>query len=221
MKWSNQMVTEESQCVTDEAARDEAGWLAQALAGDPEAFGNICRLHEGPLLRQAFALGCSTAAAEDLVEETLVEAWKSLRRYNGTCRLSTWLCAILLNRNRNHLRRQRWLWFVGSDDRTLEGVAATDVAPDATAAANDEAALLRKCIAALPARQQQVIFLRFYADDSLEGIAAVTRCSVGTVKSRLFHALEKLRHMKALQRTPQATLPGPCPTVPANHLVLI
>ena len=50
----------------------------------------------------------------------------------------------------------------------------------------------------LPAKHQQVIHLRFYVDDSLEGIAAALDCSVGTVKSRLFHALDKLRGMNAL-----------------------
>jgi len=58
---------------------------------------------------------------------------------------------------------------------------------------------VRACIQTLPAKHQQVIYLRFYADDSLEGIAAVLGCSVGTVKSRLFHALEKLRAMNALK----------------------
>jgi len=50
----------------------------------------------------------------------------------------------------------------------------------------------------LPAKQQQVIYLRFYVDHSLGGIAAALGCSVGTVKSRLFHALEKLRAMNVL-----------------------
>jgi RNA polymerase sigma-70 factor (ECF subfamily) len=50
----------------------------------------------------------------------------------------------------------------------------------------------------LPTKHQQVIYLRFYVDNSLEGIAAALGCSVGTVKSRLFHALDKLRGMNAL-----------------------
>lgn len=57
---------------------------------------------------------------------------------------------------------------------------------------------MRACIQALPAKQQQVIYLRFYADDSLEGIAAALGCSVGTIKSRLFHALNRLRGMNTL-----------------------
>ena len=60
-----------------------------------------------------------------------------------------------------------------------------------------------RCIQTLPARHQQVIYLRFYVDNSLESIAAALGCSVGTVKSRLFHALEKLRKMNALN--PQMT----------------
>jgi RNA polymerase sigma-70 factor (ECF subfamily) len=60
-------------------------------------------------------------------------------------------------------------------------------------------ALVRRCVAALPARHQRVVYLRFYVEDSLQGIAAALGCSVGTVKSRLFHALGKLRAMKALK----------------------
>ena len=56
-----------------------------------------------------------------------------------------------------------------------------------------------RCIQALPAKHQQVIHLRFYAGDSLAGIAAALGCSVGTVKSRLFNALDKLRGMNALR----------------------
>ncbi len=57
---------------------------------------------------------------------------------------------------------------------------------------------MRRCIGALPAKHQQVIHLRFYVDESLEGIAEALGCSVGTVKSRLFHAMEKLRAMNAM-----------------------
>jgi RNA polymerase sigma-70 factor (ECF subfamily) len=78
--------------------------LDQARAGDAEAFGEICRVHGTRLLRQAVALCGNLTLAEDLAQDTLVEAWKCLRRYNGRCQFFTWLCAILLNRYRNVLR---------------------------------------------------------------------------------------------------------------------
>jgi RNA polymerase sigma-70 factor, ECF subfamily len=180
--------------------------LAQALAGDAEAFGELCRDHEARLVRQAMTLCGDPALAEELAQDTLVEAWRCLRRYNGRCQFFTWLCAILLNRYRNTVRRKRPLLFSafaahGSEEApsALAELPAAGALPDEAAQRQDEAALLRKCVAALPPKHQEVIHLRFYVDDSLESIGAALGCSVGTVKSRLFHALDKLRAMNALR----------------------
>ena len=189
-----------------ETARPEAsGLLEQARAGDAEAFGEVCRMYETRLLRQAMALCGQASLAEDLAQDTLVEAWKCLRRYNGKCQFFTWLCAILLNRYRNTVRERHPLPFSAfreQDRHELKDgfgrLADPDSLPDEAAQRRERAALVRSCIEALPAKQQQVIHLRFYVDDSLGGIAAALGCSVGTVKSRLFHALDKLRGMNAL-----------------------
>ena len=189
-----------------EVARPEAGSLLdQARAGDAEAFGEVCRVYETRLLRQAMALCGQASLTEDLAQDTLVEAWKCLRRYNGQCQFFIWLCAILLNRFRNTVRQRRpvpFSAFPEHDQHELEDsfgqLADPDSLPDEAAQRRERAAEVRKCIEALPAKQQQVIYLRFYVDDSLGGIAAALGCSVGTVKSRLFHALERLRGMNVL-----------------------
>jgi RNA polymerase sigma factor (sigma-70 family) len=111
----------------------------------------------------------------------------------------------MLNRYRNTLREKRPLPFSVFRDHDRREVEDSfgrlhdpDSLPDEAAQRCERAALVRSCIEALPAKQQQVIHLRFYVDNSLRGIAAALGCSVGTVKSRLFHALEKLRGMNAL-----------------------
>ena len=191
----------------ESAIPDSRSLLEQAQAGDIEAFGEVCRTYEKRLFRQAFALCGNAALAEDLAQDTLVEAWKSLRRYNGRCQFFTWLCAILLNRYRNSVREKRPLSFsslaASADGDFLRGVdqmANDDPLPDQTASAREEAAWLRRCIETLPPKHQEIILLRFYVDDSLEGIAAALGCSLGTVKSRLFNALNKLRAMKIMGR---------------------
>ena len=180
--------------------------LTQARGGDAEAFGEVCGAYDTRLLRQAMALCGNAALAEDLAQDTLVEAWRCLRRYNGRCQFFTWLCAILLNRHRNTVRQKRPLPFSAfprQDRSELESgfnqLADQESLPDEAAQRREEAALVQQCVQALPAKHQQVIHLRFYVDDSLEGIAAALGCSVGTVKSRLFHALDKLRGMNALR----------------------
>ena len=55
---------------------------------------------------------------------------------------------------------------------------------------------MRECIERLPGKHRQIILLRFFEDAPLQDISAVLGCSMGTVKSRLHHALEKLRKMK-------------------------
>ena len=186
-------------------APDTRSLLDQAQSGDAEAFGEICRVYETRLLRQAMTLCGNAAAAEDLAQDTLVEAWKSLRRFNGRCQFFTWLCAILLNRYRNSVRRKRptpVASLTGRDEddfqNRLDQLADGESLPDQAAQLREQAALVLECLQALPEKHQQVIYLRFYVDHSLEGIAAALDCSVGTVKSRLFRALDKLREMNAL-----------------------
>jgi RNA polymerase sigma-70 factor (ECF subfamily) len=173
--------------------------LELARDGDADAFDEVYRIYTTRLLRHAMALCGNATLAEELAQDTLVDAWKCLRRYNGRCEFFTWLCAILLNRFRKSIRDKRVR--SGSNIGELEVVqnlADHGCSPDEAAALGEQSVLVRQCIDLLPAKHQQVIYLRFYVDSSLEGIALALGCSVGTVKSRLFHALEKLRAMNAM-----------------------
>src|SRR5881227_3919296 len=98
---------------------DDRSLLARVRAGDIEGFSEICRSHETRLVRQAMVLCGNQSQAEELAQETFVEAWKSLRRYHGRCQFFTWLCAILLNRYRNTVRQKRPtpFSFLGRDDQ--------------------------------------------------------------------------------------------------------
>jgi RNA polymerase sigma-70 factor, ECF subfamily len=182
--------------------------LARAQAGDGDAFCALCRPYETRLLRQALALCRDRALAEELAQDTIVEAWKWVRRYHGRCRFFTWLCAILLNRYRNIRRQRRPIPF--SALKRAEDESARDILdslidrasqPDLSAQEAERDAVLRESIERLPNKHREVIHLRFFVDDSMEGIAAALHCSVGTVKSRLYHALEKLRAFQEIATT--------------------
>jgi len=186
---------------------DARDLLARAREGEGEAFCQLAQAHEARLLRQAMALCRDQSAAEDLVVETMAEAWKSLRHYNETCRFSTWLYAILLHRYQKSVRRaaSRPISLAGLPGAEAEqqedaqrNLAAPDTSPAEEAARTETWAQLRQALEALPARHQQVILLRFFEDASLADMAVVLGCSVGTVKSRLHHALEKLRRRKVV-----------------------
>jgi len=177
-----------------------------ARRGDEASFNALFRLYENRLVRQAILLCGDESSAHDLAQDAMFEAWKSVARYNGECRFFTWMCSILIHCHRRAIRRQRptpFSWLLGFDrDRAQD---LLDVSTDAlgtpadVAQEEERARVLRRCLARLPEKQRQVVYMRFYVDDSLDGIAVALGCSVGTVKSRLFHALDRLTRMNDIK----------------------
>jgi len=171
--------------------------LARARGGDVAAFSRLMEELQPRLTGQALAFCGDHQRAQDLVQETMIAAWTSLPRFDGSCRFFTWLYVILLRQHRRALG-----WFARrlplatleqqAAARRLEPVAIID--PAGADAAESE--LLRAMLTALPARHREVVQLRFYAGASEAEIAAALGIPQGTVKSRLHNALTALRRMK-------------------------
>ena len=79
--------------------------LAQAREGDLAAFSRLMEGEQTRLLAQALAFGADAHQAQDLVQETMIAAWKNLHRFDGSSRFFTWLYVILL---RQHQRSLGW-----------------------------------------------------------------------------------------------------------------
>jgi RNA polymerase sigma-70 factor (ECF subfamily) len=175
---------------------DPAELVVLAREGDVRAFSRLMEAQQPRLMAQALAFCGEAELARDLVQETMIAAWKSMRRFDGSCRFFTWLYVILL---RQHRRALGWFSRRPPLATPEQQVAAAQREPAAIDDAGDDRAepdLLRAMVAALPARHREVIRLRFYAEASEAEIASALGISAGTVKSRLHHGLEKLRRMK-------------------------
>lgn len=125
--------------------------------------------------------------ADDLAQETFLEAMRSWRRLADRSRTGTWLYAILLAQHRRRLRgRQRswrrWLGWFARRERQAEEPA------DMPAIRREWGGTLWASVAELPESQRDAIVLRYSEQLSYEEIAEVMSCPVGTVRSRLFQA---------------------------------
>jgi RNA polymerase sigma-70 factor, ECF subfamily len=196
------VTTEERPDITESAEL-----LARARAGEADAFCELATSCEARLFQQAVALCHNPATAEDLAAETLIEAWKSLHRFNQTCRFSTWLYAILLHRWQKLIRKSRSRPVPlaslhpaeGSERETLlERSPDTQPLPGEVLLQKELNTQLGQAIESLPTKHQEVVRLRFFEGASLPEIAGALGLPLGTVKSRLHHALENLRQMKSL-----------------------
>ena len=130
------------------------------------------------------------AAADDLVVETFLRLHRHRARWRAGTPLRPWLFTIARNLARNRLRAQRlwgWLPLVGGERPARRRRRPDDEIRRRVAGA----------FAALPPAQREACSLRLLGDLSVEEIARVTRVPAGTVKSRLFYGLRRLRALLA------------------------
>ena len=172
---------------------NERELIDRARAGEAIAFEQLAEQHAARLWRCALALGKDGHWAEDLSQETLVEAWRSLARFDGRCQFSTWLYGILRHRFLKERRHQNAARSAAPD--ALGEVPCSSHTPSSSAEASEDASRIRQAVASLPEVHRLVVELRFFAGATLDEIAAALGCPLGTVKSRLHHALDKLRQM--------------------------
>ena len=175
----------------------EAELLLRAARGDEPAFLLLYERHRTPVFRFACRMLGSSPMAEDVTQECFLSVLRRPEAFRAErASLRTYLCAIARHLALKQLRKR-------GEETTV------DDAPDDTpaeAGANDplyvvlqqEAAeAVRQAVAALPPLQREAVVLFEYQEMSLADIAAVCEIDVGTVKSRLHRARERLRRTLA------------------------
>ena len=153
------------------------------------------------------------AQAEEIVADTLYEVWRAPSKFRGDSQFSTWLIGIARNKVLMAFRSRK-------PDHQHEDIAdVTD-----TIAADDPSAFellaqqqrhegVRHCMSRLSDDHRECIHLVFYEGLSLAEVASLQACPEGTVKTRLFHARQKLKTCLKLllQREGGGTLAGAAP----------
>jgi len=169
--------------------------------GDQSAFDELAKKHYQRVCNiLSHTLGASPNI-EDLAQEVFIKAYYSLRRYRGESALSTWLYRITVNIALDELRREkrrRIFSFTRIDEHgPFESEIASSIAggegSDALAEREQLHEILRHALKRIPEKHRVVFVLREIEGYSYSEIAEMVSCSVGTVKSRLFHARLKLR----------------------------
>jgi RNA polymerase sigma-70 factor (ECF subfamily) len=184
------------------SASAEAELLARLRAGDDDAFEELVRHNAGRLLAVARRYVKSEEDAQDVVQETFLSAFRSLDRFEGTSRLSTWLHRIAVNAALMKLRTRRRKPEESIEEllpRFLEdGHPVRPAVPwreisDEILGQKETRALVQAGIDRLPENYRHVLMLRDIEEFDIEETAEILGISLNAVKTRLHRARQALR----------------------------
>ena len=171
---------------------EDAQLVMRIQGGDLGAFEALYHKYKRPLYHTALAITGDDGAAEELLQDCFVRAHAAMDRVNGSNSLSPWLYRIIVNLSYNWVKRNQ-CWPLALDafvDRLIAGPAAS---PEHAAEGSELRAVVRDAVASLNLKQRVVVILFYFQGFSLNEIAYVLDCPVGTVKSRLYRASQALR----------------------------
>jgi RNA polymerase sigma-70 factor (ECF subfamily) len=172
--------------------------------GDQSAFLEIMSRHQAKIFAAAMSLLHNHADAEEITQDTFVRAHKGLARFRGDSSLATWLHRIAVNLARNRY----WYFFrrckqatmsldatMGDDGESTfsDLLSAPDPDPSQENSRNEFIDAVETSMEKLEPSHRRILAMRSVLDQSYEEIAAVLGINVGTVKSRIARARERLR----------------------------
>ena len=158
--------------------------LRQVATGDRTAFKELYLIYHRRLARFLMRMTSRHDLIEEVINDTLWTVWLKAGDFRGDSLVSTWIVGITYRRALKALRRH------GAPRPML--VEEVAVAPDAQQE-DENRQWLGQALAELPLEQRMVMEFSYLMGHSCEEIATIMQCPVNTVKTRMFHAREKLR----------------------------
>ena len=175
-----------------------------SIAGDADAFGEIARRWERKIFGLCYGMLGGEADAKDATQETFLAAYKSIGRFRGDSKVSSWLHRIAVNQCLNTKRRAKTRSEDFLNDETDEEsrvfLAPPHQSPGKIAEKGERLRLVRNAVDSLPADLRLVIVMKEFEEMTFQEIAEALELPLSTVKSRLYTALKQLR--RKLERSP-------------------
>ena len=181
-----------------ESAPTDQELIARTLGGDGAAYGILVERFQRKIYRVAYAITRDDTEADTITQDTFIQAYTHLGKFQGRAELETWLTRIAINRSRDWLRRRKFVSLFshdGDSDERIYAIEPVDEQPDAERQfmSHQLRAAILRAERTLSSQQKIIFRLRHYENRSLEEIAELLGLRSGTVRAHLFRAIHKVR----------------------------
>ena len=171
-----------------EQTLQDAELLRRIATGDRDAMRLFYERHQSQLTGFIRARGMDPATAADVVQDAMLEVWRSASRYRGEAAAKTWLFTIARNKIVDRTRKGARVQYM---DEVPDSIDETPNPEDIAVSVSEEGRV-RACLDRLKEAHKTVMRLAFYDDLTYEEIATVEDVPIGTIKTRIFHAKKLL-----------------------------
>ncbi len=177
----------------------EINLIQRAQSGSIKAFADLMQKHDTGILKLAQFILRNPQDAQDVYQEVFLKCFANLNRFRYESSFHTWLTRIAINLCRNYLRRQRMRRWFSLDDTDnalqpyIEVMLNNESHPEELAQKNELWRKIQDILQTMPLAQRTAFTLKHILGYSLHEIAQIQECAVGTVKSNIFRATQKLK----------------------------
>jgi len=177
--------------------------VSQIVSGQKDLFRILVRQHEKAVYGMGMSFFRNGDDASDFTQEVFLKAYRSLSRFEGRSRFSTWLYKIAYNTALNEVNRRKEYHSLAEEDAqaaAAQKLVNNTETPERIALRNAAKDAVRAAIEELPERYKICIDLFYFYDCSYQEIEAITGIPVNTIKSHVFRSKiilrEKLESLK-------------------------
>ncbi|MGZ5476949.1 MAG: RNA polymerase sigma factor [Thermoanaerobaculia bacterium] len=178
-------------------AQTDRDLIDRTLAGDGGAFGILVERFQRKIFRVALAIVRDEMEADAVTQDTFIQAFTNLAKFQGRSEFETWLTRIAINKSRDSLRRRRFISLFTTNDNNEEEfvIEPVDMRPDPERQlfSTQLRAAIDRAERSLSAQQKVIFRLRHYENLPLEEIARNLGLRAGTARAHLFRAIRKIR----------------------------
>jgi RNA polymerase sigma-70 factor (ECF subfamily) len=185
------------------SADDDSLLVSSCRKGEIDAFEALVKKYQKKMLNVAYRMIGDYDEACEVIQDSFLSAYRSIKKFRGEARFSTWLYSIVLNLCKNRMKQLRTrggreVYSIDARPETEEGPRQMDP-PDPGPSAAEQVekkevdARVLGCINGLDSEYREVLVLRDIQGFSYEEIRDILKIPDGTVKSRLFRARDALK----------------------------
>ena len=174
------------------ANNDDDYYIKKILEGDSNSFGVLVERYQNMVFALAFKMLKQREESEEVSQDTFIKVYKSLSKFHGESKFSTWIYRIAYNTCLDRIKKNsRFSNSIEIDNIPTKDIQLTDTIFEGIER-KERSEIVQRCMNQLPEDERVILHLFYFEELSLKEIVTIVSMTEGNVKVKLFRARKKL-----------------------------